>query len=159
MARVQGDHDVDRDIPEALQELRVAQTGGQVFFAFLFSVAFAPGFSELDDGQRILYGWTLFVVASATTVLIAPVAVHRWNFGMDRRPQMLVATHILASCGLALLAIGSVMGMLLISSVVFPDSVPWLAVGSAVLVTVSWLALPATLHILMRPLRAGDRKR
>ncbi len=158
MPRVQGDHDVDRDIIEALQELRVAQTGGQVFFAFLFSVAFAPGFADLDSGQRSLYGWTLFVVASATTVLIAPVAVHRWNFGMGRRPQMLIATHVLASLGLALLAVGSVMGMLLISTVVFPDSVPWLAIASAVLVTVSWLALPATLHILMRPLRARDRK-
>jgi hypothetical protein len=35
-------------------------TGGQLFFAFLFSIAFAPGFSSLSDTQRVLYGWNLF---------------------------------------------------------------------------------------------------
>ena len=47
-----GRHDVERDIPEILQEVRVAQTGGQLFFAFLFSVAFAPGFDDLDAHCR-----------------------------------------------------------------------------------------------------------
>lgn len=76
-----GRHDVERDIPEILQEVRVAQTGGQLFFAFLFSVAFAPGFDDLDGQQRLLYACDLFVVATASTLLVAPVAIHRWNFG------------------------------------------------------------------------------
>jgi len=147
MARVRGQHDVDRDVPEILQELRVVQTGGQLFFAFLFSVAFAPGFSELDDGQRLLYGWTLFVVASAITVLVAPVAVHRWNFGLGMRPQLLVASHVLAACGLVLLGAGMLMGMWLISSVVFPGSPAWLAVGSAALLVIAWIIVPLALRL------------
>lgn len=55
MSRPQGPHNVDRDLPEFLQEVRVAQTGGQIFFAFLFTIAFSPGFDALDDGQQTLY--------------------------------------------------------------------------------------------------------
>ena len=43
------EHNVDRDLPEILQELRVAQTGGQLFFAFLFTVAFAPVLATASD--------------------------------------------------------------------------------------------------------------
>lgn len=139
--------DVDRDFAEILQELRVVQTGGQLFFAFLFGVAFTPVFKELNDGQRSLYGWTLFVVASAITVLVAPVAFHRWNFRQGMRPQLVFVTHVFASFGIALLAIGIVMGMLLVSSVVFPDSTPWLAIGSAVLAAVAWIVVPLVLRV------------
>lgn len=142
MSRVAGIHDVDRDFPEILQELRVVQTGGQLFFAFLFSIAFAPGFSALTPEQLTLYGWTLFVVASAITVLVAPVAVHRINFGLGKRPQLLAVTHWLACCGLVLLAAGILMGLLLISSVVFPDSPPWLPTGSGALIVLTWVVVP-----------------
>ena len=142
MIQRKGRHNVDRDLPEMLQELRVAQTGGQLFFAFLFTVAFAPGFASLDSGQRNLYAWTLFVVAAAIIVLVAPVAVHRGNFGRRKRPELLVVTHWLATCGLVLLAGGTVLGMLLISSVVFPDSPPWLAIGAGALVVVAWIGVP-----------------
>ena len=124
------------------------QTGGQLFFAFLFGVAFAPGFAELDSGQRLLYGWTLFVVASAITVLVAPVAVHRWNFGLGMRPQLLVATHVFAACGIVLLGVGMLMGMWLISSVVFPESPAYLALGSAAVVGVAWIVVPLALRLL-----------
>ncbi len=147
MARLDGEHDIDRDFAEILQELRVVQTGGQLFFAFLFAVAFAPGFKDLDAGQRLLYGWTLFVVASAITVLVAPVAFHRWNFGLGMRPQLLVVTHVFAGIGIGLLAAGMVMGMLLISSVVFPDSPAWLAAASAVLAAVAWVVVPLWLRV------------
>lgn len=142
MSRVLGSHDVDRDLPELLQEVRVAQTGGQLFFAFLFGVAFAPGFAELTNGQRMLYGWDLFVVATAITVLVAPVAAHRWLFGQGLRPQLLVITHLLAVLGLWLLAIGLLLGLALIGSVVFPGTPPWLAGASALVIVAFWIVLP-----------------
>jgi hypothetical protein len=142
MSRLRGPHDVDRDLPELLQEVRVAQTGGQLFFAFLFSVAFAPGFAQLSGGQRALYGWDLFTVATAITVLVAPVAVHRWNFGYGMRPQLLVVTHVLSVIGLSILAVGLVLGLTLIGSIVFPGSPPWLAGSSAVVILVFWIVVP-----------------
>ncbi|MDP1876232.1 MAG: DUF6328 family protein [Actinomycetota bacterium] len=116
------------------------------FWYFCPTVAFAPGFSALSDGQRTLYGWSLFVVASATTVVVAPAAFHRWNFGMGMRRQLLVVTHVMAAAGLVLLACGLVMGLWLISSVVFPDSAPWLAYASAGILAISWIAVPLALR-------------
>ena len=156
-SRIRGRYDVDRDLPELLQELRVAQTGGQLFFAFLFSVAFTPAFESLSDAQRLLYGWDLFVVASATTVLVAPVAVHQWNFGRGLRPQLLVVTHVLTAVGLILLAIGLLLGITLVATVVFPDAPFWLPSASAVLLLSAWVALPVATQWSGRQWPVGDR--
>lgn len=142
MSRVRGPHHVDRDIPEFLQELRVAQTGGQIYFAFLFSVAFMPTFEELDDMQRALYSWNLLVVALSGAVLVAPVAVHQWNFGQGLRPQWLAMTHVLALVGLALLGLGIVLGVTLVSSVVDATATYWLPVSVAAALVGCWVLLP-----------------
>jgi hypothetical protein len=39
---------VDRHFTELLQELRVAQTGVQILFAFLLGLAFTPRFPDLS---------------------------------------------------------------------------------------------------------------
>jgi hypothetical protein len=147
MSRLRGAHHVDRDVPEFLQELRVAQTGGQVYFAFLFSVAFTPTFKELSDGQRTLYAWDLLVVALSSAVLVAPVAVHQWNFGRGLRPQWLVMTHVLALLGLALLAVGMTLGMTLVASVIAPTGDLWLPVGTASALVVCWLIIPLVVRM------------
>lgn len=141
MSRTQGPHDVDRDVPEFLQEVRVAQTGGQIFFAFLFTIAFSPGFDALNDGQQTLYLVTLLVVASSIVVLITPVAVHQWNFGMRMRREWLVATHFLASVGLVLLGAGLVMAVVMVVQVVRPDGW-WLPVALGLIVLALWIGLP-----------------
>jgi hypothetical protein len=147
MSRLRGAHHVDRDVPEFLQELRVAQTGGQVYFAFLFSVAFMPTFEQLSDGQRTLYAWALLVVALSSAVLVAPVAVHQWNFGRGLRPQWLVMTHVLALLGLALLAVGMTLGMTLVASVIAPHGEVWLPVATAAALVVCWLVLPLVVRV------------
>lgn len=138
MSRPQGPHQVDRDLPEFQQDLRVAQTGGQIFFAFLFSIAFAPGFKALTDSERTLYLVTLVVVAASSVVLIAPVAVHQWNFGKGMRREWLVATHLLACLGLVLLALGLVLALVIVTDVVAPGGwwVPAVLVG---VVLIMWI--------------------
>lgn len=147
MSRISGAHHVDRDVPEFLQELRVAQTGGQIYFAFLFSVAFMPTFSDLTEQQRTLYAWDLLVVAVSTAVLIAPVAVHQWNFGRGLRPQWLVMTHVLALVGLGLLGIGMTLGMALVGSVLHPDGDTWLALSAAAALVLCWLGIPLVVRL------------
>jgi hypothetical protein len=147
MSRLRGAHHVDRDVPEFLQELRVAQTGGQVYFAFLFSVAFLPAFAELSDGQRVLYAWNLLVIAMSSAVLVAPVAIHQWNFGRGLRPAWLVMTHVLALVGLALLGIGVTLGMTLVSTVISPGGPLWLPVATATTLVACWLILPLIVRI------------
>ena len=49
----------DRNFAELLQELRVAQTGVQILFAFLLGLAFTDRFAELGDTERGIYIATL----------------------------------------------------------------------------------------------------
>lgn len=146
-----GEHNVDRAMLEALQELRVAQTGGQIFFAFLFTVAFAPAFDDATEGQRQLYAWALFVVAASVACLVAPVATHRLNFGRRIRPHLLAALEVFTILGLALLALGIVLGLLLISTFLFPDErFRWLPIAVGIVLVVCWLVVPLILRISYR---------
>src|SRR6266536_2225411 len=66
---------LDRNFNELLQELRVAQTGVQILFAFLLTLAFTQRFGEVTGFQGGLYYGTLVAAALATSLLIAPVGV------------------------------------------------------------------------------------
>src|SRR3954447_26251596 len=90
----------DRNFAELLQELRVAQTGVQILFAFLLTLSFMDRFAAIDPFQRGVYVFTL--VASATTValLVAPVAVHRLLFQRGRKRELVRVGHRLALGGL-----------------------------------------------------------
>src|SRR3954471_14600096 len=70
----------DRNFNELLQELRVAQTGVQILFAFLLSLPFTQRFGQLTAEERVVYLITLLATALATACLIAPVSHHRVLF-------------------------------------------------------------------------------
>ena len=68
---------MDRNWNEILQELRVTQTGTQIFTGFLLTIAFQQRFSELTTFQVRVY-LILVVTAVLTTALgLAPVNFHR----------------------------------------------------------------------------------
>ena len=71
----------DRNMIEMLQELRVAQTGVQILFAFLLSLSFTERFARIDDFQRWTYVVTLLLTSVTTGLLVAPAAIHRMLFG------------------------------------------------------------------------------
>ena len=71
----------DRNMIEMLQELRVAQTGVQILFAFLLSLSFTERFADIDDFQQWTYVVTLLLTALTTGLLVAPAAIHRMLFG------------------------------------------------------------------------------
>ena len=50
---------IDRNYDELLQELRVAQAGVQILFAFLLSIAFQRRFGSISSTQRVIYVITL----------------------------------------------------------------------------------------------------
>jgi hypothetical protein len=141
-------HNVDRDLPEIFQELRVAQTAGQIFFAFLFSIAFTPAFSSLTQSQRVLYGWDVFAVTASVAFLVGPVAAHRINFGRRVRLQLLILTHVMMLIGLGLLMVGIILGVTLVATVVFPATAWLLPTSCATVLVVSWIGVPAGLRVL-----------
>jgi hypothetical protein len=70
----------DRNMSELLQELRVAQTGVQILFAFLLALSFQPRFADVDEFQRWTYVVTLLLSVVTAGLLVAPAAVHRVTF-------------------------------------------------------------------------------
>lgn len=144
----------DRRWDDILQEVRVAQTGAQILFAFLVGVAFTPRFTALGPFDRGLYVTTVVLGALATGTLIAPVAFHRLLSGHLLKPELVTAAGKLVSCGIVLLAL-TVGGALLLLLRVATN--PTLAcVLTSVVMTwfaAAWLIVPTLL------LRHGERSR
>jgi Family of unknown function (DUF6328) len=135
---------LDRNYSELLQELRVAQAGVQILFAFLLSIAFQQRFSSLENYQRGIYLVTLICAALAAVLLIAPVAVHRLLFGQHQKDEVVAFTARLAMGGLACLAMAMISAVLLIVDVVTNLSAAIvIATVLAGTVLVLWGVLPA----------------
>jgi hypothetical protein len=133
----------NRNFQELLQELRVAQTGVQILFAFLLTLAFTNRFTELGTAQRAVYVATLVVASAATGLLIAPVSYHRIVFRRHLKPQVVRAAHKMAAGGLVFLAAAVVGAVFLVVDVVFGGLVGGLiAAGIAGWFTVFWYVVP-----------------
>src|SRR4051794_19990795 len=133
----------DRNFAELLQELRVAQTGVQILFAFLLTLSFTDRFVTIDGFQRGVYVFTL--VSSATTValLVAPVAVHRLLFQRGRKRELVFVGHRLAVIGLVSLAVTMLAGMLLVLDVVIGRTAAAAVIAAlAVVFAVLWGGVP-----------------
>jgi hypothetical protein len=105
----------DRNFAELLQELRVAQTGVQILFAFLLTLPFSNGFPKTTTFQKDVYVVALLSAAFATAMIISPVAFHRALFRQGRKPELVLYAHRMATAGLAFLLIAMVASVLLIT--------------------------------------------
>ncbi|PZF85922.1 DUF6328 family protein [Jiangella anatolica] len=134
----------DRHWNELLQELRIAQTGVQILFAFLLTIAFTSPFREADEFTHDVYAVTIVVAAMSMALLIAPVSLHRIVFRQGVRDRMIPAASRMTAGGLLLLMLAVCGGLLLALDVVLPR---WfaLAVDAAALVwfVVFWYVIPA----------------
>src|SRR4249920_1376137 len=68
---------------------RIALPGVQVLFAFLLTVPFAQGFSQLTGFERGVYFAVLLLTAFACALLIAPTAYHRLQFRRGQKEDIL----------------------------------------------------------------------
>jgi len=140
---------LDRNFGDLLQELRVAQTGVQILFAFLLTLPFSARFGTVDTFERYVYVVALLAAAAAAAMIIAPVAYHRMLFRKGRKPQLVFSAHRMASGGLGFLLVAMVCAVLLVSDVVLGRTT---AIIVAV-VTAGWFA---TLWGLLPWLRRND---
>jgi hypothetical protein len=108
----------DRNFTELLQELRVAQTGVQILFAFLLTLPFTPRFSVLHTGQRTVYLATMACAAVSMACLIAPVSQHRIVFAHGLKARLVQSANRLAHAGLAFLLLAVIGALFLIVEVV-----------------------------------------
>ncbi|RAJ45484.1 hypothetical protein K353_00982 [Kitasatospora sp. SolWspMP-SS2h] len=149
----------DRQWDEMLQEVRVAQTGAQILFGFLLSVAFTPRFATLGDFDRNLYTATVILGACATASLIAPVAFHRLLAGHDLKPVLIRTGSRLLGLGLTLLALTIGCALLLLLRTATGNAVLAAVVSAAGLAyfALTWLVLPSLL-LRHEERRAGGRR-
>jgi Family of unknown function (DUF6328) len=134
---------LDRNYNELLQELRVAEVGVQVLFAFLLGIAFQQRFAEVDGFQRTVYIVTLLLSAVAIAVLIAPVAFHRLVFRRRLKDDLVTIASRLMLIGITVLLLAVLGSVLLVCDWVLNRGVAItitaiLAVGVGTL----WYGLP-----------------
>jgi uncharacterized membrane protein len=134
---------LDRNLNELLQELRVAQTGVQILFAFLLSLPFTQRFAEVNSFQRGLYLWTVIFSAAATAFLIAPVPFHRLVFRQRDKHRLVMVANRMALAGLACLGVAVVSAIFLITDFLFEAKtvIPVVA-GVSILYLVLWVVVP-----------------
>ena len=134
---------LDRNLSELLQELRVAQTGVQVLFAFLLVLPFSNRFALVTDAQKGVYFATLALTAAATLLLIATSAHHRILFRLQDKHHIVLIANYLALGGTACLALAMTGAMLLIGSFLF-GTVAGIVTGviTGLAFAAVWYALP-----------------
>ncbi len=149
---------LDRHWLELLQELRVAQMGVQILFAFLLVVAFSQPFQEADDYVHVVFAVTLILTAMATGLLIGPVSVHRLVYRRKLRPELVKVAATMAIGGLVLLLGAIAGGLLLALDVVMSRSA---AVGVVVAIviwfSILWYGIPLALRVRHPAVRASSR--
>jgi Family of unknown function (DUF6328) len=133
---------VDRHFNELLQELRVAQTGVQILFAFLLGLAFTPRFPDLTRNQQVIYLVILVLSAISAALLIAPVGYHRTVFRQRLRPQLVKTGHRYAVAGLVLLLLALVGAVQLAASFILRGWATLLAAALAGLFALLWFVIP-----------------
>jgi hypothetical protein len=122
--------DLDRELIELLNELRVALPGVQVLFAFLLIVPFSNGWQRVTEAQRDVYFVAFLCAAASSALLIAPSAYHRLRWREGDKEHLLVTANRLAIAGTAFLAAGMAATVYLITDVLF--STTWAVVVTAV---------------------------
>jgi hypothetical protein len=135
----------DRNLAELIQELRVVSLGVQVLFGFLLSLPFTVRFSRLGTGQRDLYLASLVLSATATVLLLGPVAYHRLVFRQGLKELLVKYANAMAILGLASVGAAVLAAVLLVTSVV-AGVLPATLITAAMACVLAglWLVLPLT---------------
>jgi O-antigen/teichoic acid export membrane protein len=135
----------DRNMTELVQELRVAGLGVQVLFGFLLSLPFTVKFDRLSGFQHGLYLASVVLAATATILLIGPVAYHRLVFRRGLKEGLVRFANVLAVFGLAAVA-GAVLAAVLLLTDYVAGAVAGALITAALacMIAVLWFAVPLT---------------
>jgi hypothetical protein len=109
---------LDRNWNEILQELRVIQTGTQIFTGFLLTLAFQQRFTDLNQFQIDIYLGLVVLAAAATILGLAPVSLHRMLFRRRAKAQIVSLADRILKVTIAVVAFTLAGTILLIFDVV-----------------------------------------
>ena len=135
---------LDRHWTELMQEIRLAQTGTQILFAFLLAIAFQPRFQESDKFTHDVYIITLITAAMAVGLFLAPISFHRIVFQKNLRDRLVPITHNITTAALVFLIVAMCGGILLAVDAVLSRAAAFVVVAIVLAWFVAfWYALPA----------------
>jgi hypothetical protein len=138
---------LDRQWNELLQELPLAQTGTQILFAFLLSIAFTNRFQDADKFAHGVYAGTLVASALAAARFLAPVSFHRVLFRRGMRDRMVPVVDKMIGAGLVFLLLAIAGGVLLAIDVVLSRLAAFLIVAFLLgWFVVFWYVVPALIR-------------
>jgi hypothetical protein len=143
VAHTKSKEDLDRELIELLNELRVTLPGVQVLFAFLLIAPFSQQFDRVNDLQKYAYLTALTFTALGSAFLIAPTPYHRIRFRDQDKEAMLRIANRLAIAGTLCVAVAMSCALFFVTDFLFSSPVPALltALVAGVIVTL-WYALP-----------------
>jgi hypothetical protein len=137
------EEDLDRELIELLNELRVALPGVQVLFAFLLAVPFAQGWRNVDGAEKAAFFVSFLATTVSSALLIAPSAFHRIQWREKDKEHLLTISNRLAIAGLAFLGIAICAAVFLIADFIYnPAAAIALTVLALVLYGGLWYAVP-----------------
>jgi len=143
VAEQKSKEDLDRELIELLNELRVTLPGVQVLFAFLLIVPFSQRFDEINDLQKYAYLVALTFTALGSAFLIAPTPYHRIRWRDQDKDAMLRLANRLALAGTVCVAIAMPCALFFVTDFLFKSPVPALLAALVIGVIVTfWYALP-----------------
>jgi small-conductance mechanosensitive channel len=133
----------DRNLVELLQEVRVVQTGVQILFGFLLTIAFQPKFEKLSSFQKGVYLGTLVAAATTLIMLTAPSSWHRLLFRQGDKEHLVAIANRFTVIGLASMGLTMVGVVMLLSDIAFPTWLTVLVTATAVIAcSVLWYVMP-----------------
>ena len=149
---------LDRNYSELLQELRVAEAGVQILFAFLLALAFTQRFTRVSTFERDVYFASLLLSAAAGGLLMAPAAMHRLIFRRGLKDVLVEIASKMALAGVTILGLAISGSVLLVSDVLFGHLLAWVATAAVALwLGFLWLLLPLRIRSLTED-SADDRQ-
>lgn len=133
----------DRNWSDLLQEFRVLQTGTQILAGFLLTLPFQPRFTELNAFDHALYLVLVVLAVTVTVLALAPVTIHRFVFGREAKPQLvLAASRILVVCLAAASLLFAGIVLFVFDFVTTPTIGLWAGGAVVVLIVIVWILGP-----------------
>jgi Family of unknown function (DUF6328) len=134
---------LDRELIELLNELRVALPGVQVLFGFLLTVPFSQGWQRVTLTERRVFFMTFLCTAIATALLIAPSAQHRILWRAQDKEALLRRANALAIGGTFFLAAAVTGAVWVVTDVIYEQApTAFVTAGIAALFAWIWFVAP-----------------
>jgi hypothetical protein len=134
---------LNRELLELLNELRVALAGVTVLFAFLLTLPFTSRFEKLDQLQKNTLIFAFFAAASAVITLVMPTAFHRIRWRHGDKEALMRTSNRMALVGLVCLSVALTSVVLLFTELFFSEGVA-IAITAifGMLISGLWFVLP-----------------